>query len=88
MEEIEEKRRELDTTIAALQDKWGKRAIQRFEDSRQEVAHVSTGFPSLDEKLGICGLPRGRISEILGKPTSGMTTLALNIAKNAQKMGE
>jgi recombination protein RecA len=87
MEEIEEKRRKLDTTITALQDKWGKQAIQRFEESRREVAHVPTGFPSLDEAIGIGGLPRGRISEILGKPTSGLTTIALNIAKNAQKDG-
>ena len=87
MKELEEKRRKLEITIAALQDKWGKKAIQRFEESRREVAHVSTGFPSLDEALGIGGLPRGRISEILGKPTSGLTTIALNIGKNAQKDG-
>ncbi len=87
MKDIEEKRRELETTIIALQDKWGKGAIRRFEESRREVAHVSTGFPSLDEKLGIGGLPRGRITEILGKPTSGLTTIALKIAKNAQKDG-
>jgi recombination protein RecA len=87
MGEIEEKRRKLDKTIAALQDKWGKQAIQRFDESRREVAHVSTGFPSLDEKLGIGGLPRGRISEILGKPTSGLKTIALKIAENVQKDG-
>ncbi len=87
MKEIEEKKRELESTLVSLQEKWGKQAVQRLEDSRREVSHVSTGFPSLDRTLGSGGLPKGRISEIIGRPTSGLSTIVLNIAKNAQTDG-
>jgi DNA-directed RNA polymerase subunit beta len=39
------------------------------------VPHISTGFPKLDEALGIGGLPKGKICEIVGLPTSGKTAL-------------
>ncbi len=87
MKEIEEKKRKLESTLVSLQEKWGKQAVQRLEDSRREVSHVSTGFPSLDRTLGSGGLPKGRISEIIGRPTAGLSTIVLNIAKNAQTDG-
>ena len=87
MKGIEEKKHELESTLVSLQEKWGKQAVQRLEDSRREVSHVSTGFPSLDRTLGGGGLPKGRISEIIGRPTSGLSTIVLNIAKNAQTDG-
>jgi recombination protein RecA len=34
------------------------------------------------------GIPRGRITEILARPTSGMTTLALKIITKAQAAGD
>jgi hypothetical protein len=49
-----------------------------------QIPHISTGFPSLDKTLGTGGIPQGRISEIIGVPTSGMATLALKIIANAQ----
>ncbi len=36
---------------------------------------VTTGFPSLDNIIGIGGLPFGRIIEIYGKESSGKSTL-------------
>lgn len=80
-----DKKRKLETTIAALQDRWGSKAIGRLPAGQPSVfPHVSTGFPTLDETLVIGGLPRGRISEISGIPSSGMATLALKIIANAQ----
>jgi len=87
VKELEDKRRELESTLISLQEKWGKHAVQRLEDSRREVSYISTGFPSLDRTLGTGGLPKGRISEITGRPTSGLLTIALKIAKNAQSDG-
>jgi len=37
---------------------------------------ASTGFPALDAATGLGGLPLGRITEIVGHPTSGRETIA------------
>lgn len=46
---------------------------------------ISTGSLTLDNALGIGGLPRGRIVEIFGWESSGKSTIALNVIANAQK---
>jgi recombination protein RecA len=86
----DDKKRKLELTVAALQERWGIRAIRRLrpEDQEPVVPHVPTGFPALDKALGVGGLPLGRISEIVGAPTSGMVTLALKVLANAQAQGE
>jgi recombination protein RecA len=82
----EDKKRKLEMTVAALQDRWGVRAVRRLRGKQDlPIPHVPTGFPQLDEALGIGGLPRGRISEIVGAPTSGLATIALKIVASAQK---
>lgn len=48
---------------------------------------IKTGCDDLDRILGIGGLPKGRIVEILGSEASGKSTLALHIIANAQKEG-
>lgn len=48
---------------------------------------VSTGSLKLDLALGVGGLPKGRIVEIYGREAAGKTTLALQIIKEAQKLG-
>ena len=82
------KRKHLQATVAAIQRRWGRQALQRGQQTfepKADVPHISTTFPALDEALaGIGGIPRGRITEILGKPTSGMSTLALKIVTQAQ----
>lgn len=47
-----------------------------------KVEHIKTGSPSLDECLGIGGIPRGRIIQLAGKESSGKTMLALSCIKN------
>jgi recombination protein RecA len=80
-----DKKHKLETTISALQDRWGSKAIGRWKENQASaVAHVSTGFPALNEALAIGGLPRGRISEINGIPSSGMATIALKIMAEAR----
>lgn len=78
-----ERKQRLEKTVADLQQRFGRRVIGRGET--QPVPVVSTGFPTLDAALGVGGLPRGRISEIAGTPTSGMATLALHIIAQAQQ---
>lgn len=57
------------------------------EVTKVDVAVVSTGSFSLDNALGVGGLPRGRVIEIFGPESSGKTTLALNVVAQAQKQG-
>jgi len=49
-----------------------------------EIPRIPTGFPALDQAPGIGGIPRGRVTEILGAPTSGMATRALKLMAKAQ----
>jgi recombination protein RecA len=48
---------------------------------------LSTGNLTLDSLTGISGFPRGRITELLGPPSSGKTTAALQCAGRAQQAG-
>jgi recombination protein RecA len=41
----------------------------------------------LDDLLAIGGLPKGKVCEIVGRPTSGKTTLALKFLAQAQAYG-
>ena len=45
---------------------------------------VSTGFPVLDAATGWNGLPRGQISELIGRPTSGRTATAIRAVASAE----
>lgn len=48
---------------------------------------VSTGFPALDQALGIGGLPFGRVVHIYGPESAGKTTLCLHLIAQAQRAG-
>lgn len=51
------------------------------------VESIPFGIPSLDKLTGNGGAPRGMITEVFGKPSSGKTSLSLNLVTQAQKMG-
>ncbi len=82
------KKKRLDMAVAAIQQRWGSKALRRWGQevtgAAVPIPHIPTGFPALDKALGIGGIPRGRITEILGAPTSGMVTLTLKVIANAQ----
>lgn len=78
----------LDTTLKAIQTKFGEGSIMKFGDSpKVSINAISTGSLGLDMALGIGGIPRGRIIEIFGPESSGKTTLSLHIVAEAQKLG-
>ncbi len=84
----EDEKRRLEKTVAALQARFGMRVVRRLgQDAGEPVPRLATSFPALDEILD-GGLPRGRITEIAGVPTSGMATLALRTMAQAQARGE
>lgn len=78
--------------VAAIHRRHGTRALSKGKPSRTasstaDVPYIPTGFPHLDRALGIGGLPKGRICELLGPATSGKTTLALKFLAQAQASG-
>jgi recombination protein RecA len=75
----------LEKVISAIQRRWGTQAIGRSSEQLDtEIPHIASGFAELDAALGTGGIPRGRISELMGVPTSGMTTVALKIMAQVQ----
>ena len=80
------KQQDLESVIAAIHKKWGANAIRKASD-QQAPHYLSTGHPTLD-KLVEGGLLCGGITEIVGQPTSGMTTLALKIMAMAQSQND
>ena len=79
----DDRKRRLEKTVTTLQERYGLRAIGRAGHPTASPV-IPTGFPVLDEALGIGGLPRGRITEIVSIPTAGAATLALKATVNAQ----
>ena len=72
--------------VGELCRRWGASAAHWGNDALSAVALLPTGTPALDAAIG--GVPRGRITELLSAPTSGMTTLALRLVAHAQARGE
>jgi len=78
----------LQDTLMQIQKRCGEGAIMRLgAGNRLEVEAISTGSLKLDLATGVGGVPRGRITEIYGPESSGKTTLALTIIRNAQRSG-
>ena len=90
-------KRKLEATVARIHARFGPRSLTRGSlpvilgappTGRQvAVPHIPTGFSDLDDALRIGGLPKGKISELVGLPTSGKTTLALKFLVQAQAGG-
>ena len=78
----------LDDAISNIEKQYGKGTIMKLGDGViNPVDSIPTGSLSLDNALGIGGVPRGRIVEIYGPESSGKTTLCLHIIAEAQKLG-
>jgi recombination protein RecA len=86
------KKQKLEMAVAHIHSRFGSRSLVRGQlptvtDAVSSVAHISTGFSQLDLVLGVGGFPKGRVSELVGLPTSGKTTLALKFLAQAQEEG-
>jgi len=78
----------LNMAISKIEKAYGKGSLMKLGDKQTiDVNVISTGVLSLDYALGVCGIPRGRITEIYGPESSGKTTLALHCVASAQKEG-
>ena len=84
----EDKNKALATALSQIEKQFGQGAVMRLgENVGMKVEHIKTGSISLDNALGIGGMPKGRIVEIYGPESSGKTTLALHVVAEAQKAG-
>lgn len=84
----DQKAQALKAALAQIEKQFGKGAVMRMgEQSALDIEVIETGSLQLDMKLGIGGLPRGRIVEIYGPESSGKTTISLSTIAQAQKKG-
>lgn len=72
------------TFLSDIVDKFGEIVLV---DSKDVVDVIPTGSISLDVSIGVGGIPRGKITEVAGAESSGKTTLAISVVKNALKLG-
>ncbi len=82
------KQQALDVALSQIEKQFGKGSIMKMGESRSlAVETIPTGSLALDMALGAGGVPRGRVVEIYGPESSGKTTLAIHIMREAQKLG-
>jgi recombination protein RecA len=78
----------LASVVATIHQRWGDKALRHLSQVKTDTDGISTGDAALDRLTGRNGIPRGLLTCLSGRPTSGMTTLALNVLAHAQADGE
>lgn len=73
--------------MAELKKKYGREVMIDPADEPISVDAISTGCFAIDKLLGCGGLPRGRIIEMYGEPSSGKTATSLFFISQIQKQG-
>ena len=85
-ERDKDKIKAMDLAVSQIERQFGKGSIMKLGGrDKIDVPVIPTTSLSVDYALGVGGIPRGRITEILGAPTSGKATLALKIIAQVQK---
>lgn len=88
LQDNNDKNKALQLAISQIEKAFGKGSIMKLDGSNVEpIEAISTGSLTIDNALGVGGVPRGRIIEIYGPESSGKTTLTLQIIANCQKNG-
>ena len=70
-----------------LNKTYGAGTVISGKDKPLQMEVISTGSLYIDIALGIGGLPKGRIVEVIGPESSGKSTLCWHVVANAQKEG-
>lgn len=77
----------LQATLNAIEGKFGKGSIiLAGVNDTVDVERIPFGHPDLDE-LTNGGVPRGRVTVIIGSESGGKTTLTLTLIASAQRQG-
>lgn len=75
-------------SLEAIEKSFGAGSIMNLGKTNVvDIDCISSGSLSIDFVLGGKGFPRGRISEVFGPESSGKTTIALHVAREAIKAG-
>jgi len=78
----------LESVLQDINKQFGAGSIMRLTgEDIKPVETIPTGILPLDLALGVGGLPKGRIVEMYGPPSSGKSTLSLHCIAEAQKEG-
>ncbi|MCL1997324.1 MAG: recombinase RecA [Turicibacter sp.] len=79
----------LNNALAQIEKNFGKGAVIKMGEKMSDlnIPVVTTGIISIDQALGVGGVPRGRIVEVYGPESSGKTTFALHVVSEVQKIG-
>lgn len=87
--EDKERSKAVELALSQIEKQFGKGSIMRLgnKEAILPISVISTGSISVDNALGVGGVPRGRVVEIFGPESSGKTTLTLQIIAEAQKTG-
>ena len=84
---MSELKADLNDLILKFKKDFGDNSLVTLDSKPTECQFIPTGILSIDNALGIGGIPRGKISEIYGPEASGKSSLCLRLIANAQKMG-
>ncbi len=85
-----DRQKAIEVAISQIERQFGKGSIMKMSRRGQPECRSIRFPPGASRsiwRLGIGGVPRGRIVEIYGPESSGKTTLALHIIAEAQKLG-
>lgn len=81
-------KQKLDLAMKAINKEYGPGSLmQPGNEPPAKWPAITTGAPTLDNALGIGGLPFGRVVEIYGPESSGKSTLAMSVVAEAQNQG-
>ena len=81
--------RRLAAALRAVEARFGRGVVERLREvrPRYDPRAVPSGSLSLDLATGLGGLPRGRLTELLGAPSSGKTALLYAALAATQRQG-
>lgn len=82
----QKKENPLEEAIRKIKKKFGDGSIIKLDSAETlKIESISTRIKELDEALGVGGIPRGKITEIFGKESTGKSTLSYIIIAECQK---
>lgn len=87
MKKNKEKKEEIHEALITLRKKYGDSVLTIANDGYPPVEAMATGCFAIDRVIGVGGLPRGRILELYGEPSSGKTATCLFLISQIQKDG-
>ena len=91
-DEVKDEKSEKDAAIfealAKLRKQYGDDVVVQQTDEPVKIDAIPTGCFAIDRLLGCGGLPRGRIIEMYGEPSSGKSATSLYFMSQMQKAGK